>query len=123
MSLDQLSDHLQTVTFPELFVGWYLDSKIDLPVRVLNHSSEETWVPVRSGHVGELLGRSLQSRAAVSRYVFDLVFGLVGFEHEWARLAAPHIGTFKPLEAWIIPWPRSGTTETLLDRSLDVRVT
>ena len=106
LSLDQLSDHLQTVTFLELFVGFYLDAKIDLPVRVLNNSSEETWVPVRSGHIGELLGRSLKSRVDVFRYVFDLVFELVGFEHEWTLLAALHIGIYKPLEALTIPWPR-----------------
>ena len=106
LTLDQMSDHLQTITFLELFVGFYLDSKLDLPVRVLNYSSEETWVPVRSGHIGELLGRSLQSRVSVFRHVFDLLFGLFGIEHEWTHLAVPRIGIFKPLEALTIPWPR-----------------
>ena len=106
LDLDALSDHLQTITFLEFFVGFYLDAKVDLPVRVLMQNSTERWVPVQSGHVGELMGRSLQSRLAVFKHVCCLIFELVDFHPDWTSLAVPSIGICKPLDALVIPWPR-----------------
>ena len=107
LQLDVQSDFCQTVTFLEFFVGFFYDSKVDLPVRVLTHDSQESWIPVRTGRVGDLMGRSLQSRVAVFKYVFVLICKLIDVQLDWTHLSVPSIGIFKPMDALVVPWPRA----------------
>ena len=105
LKLEDQADFLRPITLLEFYVGFYFDLGLDLPVEVLGRNSERTWVMPSRTEIGDLSGRTLQSRLAVFRVLVGLIFEQMNLPSQWLSLANPTLGIHKQLDGLVVPWP------------------
>ena len=104
--LDGSAEHLMPVSFLELFVGFYLDTKVLLPLQIAQ-GKKKIWAKVSSLSAGESVSRTLGSLVGVFRHLFDLLCDVLSIELDKGTIARPTCGIQRCLPAVVIAWPVS----------------
>ena len=92
--------HVQLVTFLELFIGFLCKVGVNLPVRVGNK-----WMQFDNSNAGTLLGRSLGAQIQVLEWLVRGVFdNHLGWALGVVQIAKPESAIVQPLQAISIPW-------------------
>ena len=73
LALDRVSPLMKPVSFVEIFIGFYLDCGVEMPVAGRDARSNRVWHSVSSGAATDLMGRTLGSKVEVFRVLFQLV--------------------------------------------------
>ena len=105
LTLDESAEYLRPTTLLEMYVGFYLEVGMDLPIEILGRNSERQWAQASASGVGDLNGRTLQSRLSVFRVMVEMVFHCLDLPIQWMELDNLSIGIHKSLDGLIIPWP------------------
>lgn len=104
LALDRVSPLMKPVSFVEIFIGFYLDCGVEMPVAGRDARSNRVWHSVSSGAATDLMGRTLGSKVEVFRVLFQLVLDAFTLQLETVQVCRPSCGILKRLPGLMFPW-------------------